>query len=303
MSASRCPQRDLDSMSWQEWHTLAKRAIMNRVMAKIESHHDTYSPINEVMRLHFRFASLGELIEPLSNLMAMEERFLPEFQLLCNRSSDQLFYVFCTYHRAGGDFSKVFRQYFLERDPHFFDEEQWNYMNVSLKGSSSAPAFTDLLLDKVEGPVATGEISYCLRLVEEHLNCDSTSVRWCGLFLVLSCSPIHFVTGHVGGHQSCYVAYSCKIFSMVQLLPAYEMKVWPKATHNTSFTRPVECQHSLMIEALVSTSNCLVPSWISKLELEMPGVLCNEFVTPRTSDGNSRSGVAECTAWLGKLAC
>lgn len=151
---------------------------MNRVMDKMDSHHDTYSPINEVMRLHFRFASLGELIEPLSNIMAVDHPFIPEFQLLCNRASDQLFYVFCKHHDGGGgDFRQVFRQYFVEHDPDFFNEEHWDYMNVSLKGSCSAVAFTDLLITKVESPVARGEMLFGLRLIEEHLNCDLTSVR------------------------------------------------------------------------------------------------------------------------------
>lgn len=231
MSASLTPQRDLDRMSWNEWHTLAKRAIMNRVMDKMELHHDTYAPINEVMRLHFRFASLGELIEPLSNLMAVEHPFIPEFQLLCNRASDQLFYVFCKHHGGGGDFRQVFRQYFVERDPHFFNKDHWDYMNVSLKGSCSAEAFTDLLLNKVESPVATGEISFCLRLIEEHLNCDLTSVRWYVLFPMLSCSRIHFVTGHVGWHHQSESVMLCFICC---LQPA-----------NTSFTLYSEYPHSL----------------------------------------------------------
>lgn len=178
MSATLSEPRNLDNVSWREWHTLAKRAIMNRVMDKMDSHHDTYSPINEVMRLHFRFASLGELIEPLSNIMAVDHPFIPEFQLLCNRASDQLFYVFCKHHDGGGgDFRQVFRQYFVEHDPDFFNEEHWDYMNVSLKGSCSAVAFTDLLITKVESPVARGEMLFGLRLIEEHLNCDLTSVR------------------------------------------------------------------------------------------------------------------------------
>ena len=135
------PPRDLDSMPWQKWHELAKRALMNRVMAKMDMQFDTYSPISEVMRLHFRLASLSELLETLSNLMATEHRFIPEFQLLCNRSADQLYFVVCKHQTGGGDFREVFRKHFLDRDSQYFNQEQWDEMNVALKGSCSAVAF------------------------------------------------------------------------------------------------------------------------------------------------------------------
>ena len=126
----------------------------------------------------------------------------------------------------GGDFRQVFRQYFVEHDPDFFNEEHWDYMNVSLKGSCSAVAFTDLLITKVESPVARGEMLFGLRLIEEHLNCDLTSVRWYGYVFF----PYVFMLPNSFCNRTCWLAPSFMLcclqpqdFSLVQLLPVYGM--------------------------------------------------------------------------------